>query len=85
MSQQTVRVGVNNSTEKLISAKELIQVLQNFGAKFGKADPFRRLRYYSKLGLIPKPVKKLDPTVPYNKSKPPPTTSYYRGKRILRP
>ena len=77
MSKETVQLDVNNLSSGLISAKELIRKLQTSGINLGKADPLRRIRYYVKLGLIPRPIRKLDPTQGYDKSKPPPITSYY--------
>ncbi len=44
--------------EKLISIEELIKRAKSLGVDFGKGDPKNRLRYYTKLGLIPHAKRK---------------------------
>lgn len=42
----------------LISVEELIKVLKENNVNFGKGDPYNRLRYYTKIGLIPHMIRK---------------------------
>lgn len=42
----------------LISVEELIKVLKENNINFGKGDPYNRLRYYTKIGLIPHMIRK---------------------------
>jgi len=44
--------------EKFISIDELIERAKFFGVDFGKGDPRNRLRYYTKIGLLPHAVRK---------------------------
>jgi DNA-binding transcriptional MerR regulator len=44
--------------EKLISIDELIERAKFFGVDFGKGNPRNRLRYYTKIGLLPHAVRK---------------------------
>ena len=41
------------SSEKLISIEELVKRAKKQGVDFGKTDPYNRLRYYTKLSLLP--------------------------------
>jgi len=43
---------------ELISVDELIKKLKESNIDFGKGDPYNRLRYYTKIGLIPHMVRK---------------------------
>ena len=42
-----------NKNENLISIEEVIRRAGELGVDFGKGDPKNRLRYYTKIGLIP--------------------------------
>jgi len=44
--------------EKFISIEELIKRAKFFGVDFGKGNPKNRLRYYTKIGLIPHAFRK---------------------------
>jgi len=44
--------------EKFISIDELIKRAKFFGVDFGKGNPRNRLRYYTKIGLLPHAVRK---------------------------
>lgn len=48
----------NNSTQNLISFDEVIRLSKLKGVNFGKGDPYNRLRYYIKIGLLPKASRK---------------------------
>ncbi|HSX58028.1 MAG TPA: hypothetical protein VLE47_02015 [Candidatus Saccharimonadales bacterium] len=48
----------NNTTQNLISFDEFIRLSRLKGADFGKGDPYNRLRYYIKTGLLPKASRK---------------------------
>jgi len=42
----------------LVSVEELIKILKDNNINFGKGDPYNRLRYYTKIGLIPHMTRK---------------------------
>ncbi len=42
----------------LVSIEELIKILKDNNINFGKGDPYNRLRYYTKIGLIPHMTRK---------------------------
>jgi DNA-binding transcriptional MerR regulator len=42
----------------LVSVEELIKILKENNINFGKGDPYNRLRYYTKIGLIPHMTRK---------------------------
>jgi DNA-binding transcriptional MerR regulator len=42
----------------LVSVEELINILKQSNINFGKGDPYNRLRYYTKIGLIPHMIRK---------------------------
>jgi DNA-binding transcriptional MerR regulator len=44
--------------DDLISLDNLIALATKKGVNFGKGDPYNRLRYYTKLGLLPHMVRK---------------------------
>lgn len=44
--------------EGLISIDSLIEFAVKRGVNFGKGDPYNRLRYYTKIGLLPHMVRK---------------------------
>jgi DNA-binding transcriptional MerR regulator len=44
--------------EQLITAENLIESAQTAGIKFGKSDPYNRLRYYTKMGWLPYMIRK---------------------------
>lgn len=44
--------------EELISLENLISEAAKNGVDFGKGDPYNRLRYYTKIGLLPHMVRK---------------------------
>ena len=48
----------NNNTQNLISFDEVIRLSKLKGVDFGKGDPYNRLRYYIKIGLLPKASRK---------------------------
>ncbi len=48
----------NNATQNLISFDEVIRLAKLKGVDFGKGDPYNRLRYYIKIGLLPKASRK---------------------------
>lgn len=39
--------------DRYIEVSQLIEQAQKKGVNFGKADPYNRLRYYTKIGLLP--------------------------------
>lgn len=43
---------------ELISVEELINILKQNNINLGKGDPYNRLRYYTKIGLIPHMIRK---------------------------
>lgn len=43
---------------ELIAVDELIKKLKESNIDFGKGDPYNRLRYYTKIGLIPHMIRK---------------------------
>src|SRR3989337_3439754 len=45
-------------TRNLIPFDEVINLARLKGVDFGKGDPYNRLRYYIKIGLLPKAVRK---------------------------
>src|SRR3989304_9640512 len=47
-----------NATQNLISFDEVIRLSKLRGVDFGKGDPYNRLRYYIKIGLLPKASRK---------------------------
>jgi DNA-binding transcriptional MerR regulator len=47
-----------SNREKLIKIDELIKRAKFFGVDFGKGDPKNRLRYYTKIGLLPHALRK---------------------------
>lgn len=49
---------MENENEKLISIEEVIERAREKGVDFGKGDPKNRLRYYTKIGLIPHAKRK---------------------------
>lgn len=49
---------MNNESEKLISIDEVVKRAKEKGVDFGKGDPKNRLRYYTKIGLIPHAKRK---------------------------
>ena len=48
----------NNNNEKLISIDEVIILAKKMGVDFGNGDPRHRLRYYTKIGLLPHAQRK---------------------------
>jgi hypothetical protein len=42
----------------LIAVEELINILKENNINLGKGDPYNRLRYYTKIGLIPHMIRK---------------------------
>ncbi|HEY4694426.1 MAG TPA: hypothetical protein VIH52_00475, partial [Candidatus Nanoarchaeia archaeon] len=46
------------AVQNLISFDEVINLARLKGVDFGKGDPYNRLRYYIKIGLLPKAVRK---------------------------
>ncbi len=44
--------------EKYLSVDEIIKRAQKIGVSFGKGQPYNRLRYYTKMGLIPRMERK---------------------------
>lgn len=46
--------------EKLISLNELIKKSKELGVNYGKADPYNRLRYYTKKRWLPNMIRKKD-------------------------
>ena len=44
--------------EKYLSVDEIIKKAQKIGVSFGKGQPYNRLRYYTKMGLIPRMERK---------------------------
>ena len=45
--------------EELISIEKFIETATRKGVDFGKGDPYNRLRYYTKLGLLPHMQRKV--------------------------
>src|SRR4030065_372726 len=52
------RVKADPTGENLISFAEVIDRVKRAGLKFGKTTPTNRLRYLTKIGLLPKAVRK---------------------------
>lgn len=46
--------------EELLSIERFIELAVKKGVDFGKGDPYNRLRYYTKLGLLPHMQRKVD-------------------------
>lgn len=46
--------------EELISIEKFIELAIKKGVDFGKGDPYNRLRYYTKLGLLPHMQRKVE-------------------------
>lgn len=46
--------------EELLSIEKFIELAVKKGVDFGKGDPYNRLRYYTKLGLLPHMQRKVD-------------------------
>src|SRR3990172_9961752 len=44
--------------ERLIATDDLIKEAEKMGVKFGKGDPYNRIRYYTKMGWLPHMVRK---------------------------
>src|SRR3990170_3979324 len=44
--------------ENLISFDEVVARAKRAGVQFGKGDPYNRLRYYTKIGLLPHAKRK---------------------------
>lgn len=44
--------------EHLIATDDLIKEAEKRGVKFGKGDPYNRIRYYTKMGWLPHMVRK---------------------------
>lgn len=47
------------ATDNLISIEKLIETASKKGVDFGKGDPYNRLRYYTKIGLLPHMQRKV--------------------------
>lgn len=45
-------------SDKIISFSEIIDRAKNLGVDFGNGDPYNRLRYYTKIGLLPHAVRR---------------------------
>lgn len=44
--------------ERLIATDDLIKEAEKRGVKFGKGDPYNRIRYYTKMGWLPHMIRK---------------------------
>ena len=49
---------MNQNDEKLISIDEVIVLAKKMGVDFGNGDSRHRLRYYTKIGLLPHAQRK---------------------------
>jgi len=68
-STHTATTTKNNHTDvadntELVSVNKLIEILKNGGIRIGRtgSDPYNTLRYYTKLGLLPRMVRKFSET-----------------------
>lgn len=64
-------------TDKLLPFDQIIQRSVELGVKFGKTNPYHRVRYYIKLGLLPHPQRKTDLRIPFDPDKPPHTVGHF--------
>lgn len=62
---------------KLLPYDQVIKRSVELGVKFGKTNPYHRLRYYIKLSLLPHPIRKTDPNIPFDPDKPPHTVGHF--------
>src|SRR4030067_2998616 len=44
--------------EKLIPVSEFVRRAKELGVRFGFGDPYNRLRYYTKIGLLPHMIRR---------------------------
>ncbi len=77
MVKESAFFGAQENTTRLIPYDQFINEAVRLGVKFGKTNPYHRIRYYIKLGLLPNPIRKVDPKVPFDPDKPPHTVGHF--------
>jgi hypothetical protein len=77
MVKEPAFFGAQENTTRLIPYDRFINEAVELGVKFGKTNPYHRIRYYIKLGLLPSPIRKVDSSLPFDPDKPPHTVGHF--------
>jgi parallel beta-helix repeat protein len=77
MIKRPVISRISEDKNQLLPIDEIIEGAREVGVDFGKTDPYNRIRYYIKLGLLPHPNRKIDYKLPFDPNKPPHTVGHF--------